>query len=251
MYLDLRMFAMQMEILSYIIEFAAQTAMLVLALWIMIKIQKLDYSFIGLLGTAALGSGLDMIPYAGHYLAVPALYFCTWKMTRSDLFPDAVFTVVVAYALMFCMNLFLLGALMGDLRPSPGSDDESTLETDMVLTDEDVDSATNQTDVVVAETNGAIQNITNAAASSKKRPATSKKEKAEVDYANVFSVKGITISSSLTTVAIFTGIKTYTIAVGETISMQTSKGNVEVHCEKADGDSVVLTVAGEKIELSP
>src|SRR5437867_1694011 len=109
---------MHSDILALAIEFALQTVFLILGLWIMIKLQKLDYNVLGLLGAAALASGLDMIPLAGHYIAVPVLYLCIAKVTRADLYPDAVFTVVIAYALMFAMNVFLIGALMGDLRPS-------------------------------------------------------------------------------------------------------------------------------------
>src|ERR1043165_2978409 len=104
------------NILAYSVGFAAQTVVLVAALWIMIKLQRLDYNFLGLLGSAALASGLDMIPYVGHYLAVPVLYVCIAMVTRADLFPDAVVTVVIAYALMFCLNMFLLAGLLGDLR---------------------------------------------------------------------------------------------------------------------------------------
>src|SRR5712671_2991624 len=109
---------MLLTILACSIGFAAKTVVLLAALWIMIRLQSLDYSFLGLLGSAALASGLDMIPYFGHYLAVPVLYVCIALITRADLFPDAVFTVVIAYALMFCLNMFLLAGLLGDLRPS-------------------------------------------------------------------------------------------------------------------------------------
>src|SRR5260221_9589083 len=53
---------MHSDILALSIEFIVQTAFLVAGLWIMIKLQKLDYNWLGLLGAAALGSGLDMIP---------------------------------------------------------------------------------------------------------------------------------------------------------------------------------------------
>ena len=52
-------------LLSRLIEFALQTAILLGLLWGMIKIQKLDqrfeYNFLGLLGSAALATGLDQI----------------------------------------------------------------------------------------------------------------------------------------------------------------------------------------------
>ena len=101
------------------IEFVARTVILLGLLWMMIKIQKLDqqfdYRFLGLAGAAALASGLDMIPYVGHPFAVPVLLVCIKKVTHAD-YIDALFTIAIAYALMFCVNLFILGSLMGDLR---------------------------------------------------------------------------------------------------------------------------------------
>ena len=81
--------------LSYAIEFAVQAVFMTAALWMMIKIQSLNYTFLGLLICGALSSAIDIIPHFGHYLAVPTLYVCVARMTRADVFPDAVFTVVV------------------------------------------------------------------------------------------------------------------------------------------------------------
>src|SRR5208283_938023 len=114
-------------LLPRLIEFASQTAILLGLLWIMIKIQKLNqsvaYKFLGLLGAATLATGLDMVPYAGHGLAVAALLLCVKKVTRAP-YIDVLFTVAISYALMFGVNLFILGSLMGDLRPSAGNSEE-------------------------------------------------------------------------------------------------------------------------------
>ena len=94
------------DITILIIEYAARTVVLTLLLWLMVKLQKLNYFFLGLLGSAAVACALDTIPYVGHYLAVPVLYLCIWKITQASLMPDAVFTVVVSYALMFAVKVF-------------------------------------------------------------------------------------------------------------------------------------------------
>src|SRR5216684_9017727 len=99
------------------IHFGIQTVFLVAGLWIMIKLQKFDYNVLGLIGSAILASGVDMIPYAGHYLSVSVLLFCIRKVIVADSYTDTLFTVGIGYALMFCMNLFLIASLMGDLRP--------------------------------------------------------------------------------------------------------------------------------------
>ena len=119
-------------LLSRLIEFVVQTAILLGLLWGMIKIQKLDqhttYRFLGLLVAAVLATGLDMIPYAGHYLAVAALLLCIKKTTGAP-YVDVLFTVAISYALMFGVNLFILGSLMGDLRPSARNSEEFEIVT--------------------------------------------------------------------------------------------------------------------------
>ena len=128
-------------LLSRLIEFALQTAILLGLLWGMIKIQKLDqrfaYNFLGLLGTAALTTGLDQILevtlghfigiYFASYISTPivgaVLLLCLKKVTHAP-YVDVVFTVAISYALLFGVNLFILESLMGDLRPSARNPDE-------------------------------------------------------------------------------------------------------------------------------
>src|SRR5262245_54602753 len=107
--------AIVLTVLGFAIQFAIETGFLLLALWIMVKIQKFQFHFWGLLGSAAAASALDMIPYVGHYIAVPVLYICLLKVTRED-FTGVVFTSAISYALVFAMNLFVLSSFMGDLR---------------------------------------------------------------------------------------------------------------------------------------
>src|SRR5271168_64705 len=106
------------EIIYFGIEFLFHSALLMAMLWVMIKIQGMNYNFLGLLGTAAAGGALDMIPYVGHAFAVVTLYFCIVKMTRASMFPDASFTVAVSYALMFAVKILAFTYLIGDLRPA-------------------------------------------------------------------------------------------------------------------------------------
>src|SRR5438552_15821928 len=112
-----------LEVLGYAVLFFVRVVFLVLALWLMVKIQKFQYNFPGLLGSAALASALDMIPYFGHFLAVPVLYICLLKVTREDL-TGVVFTAGISYALVFAMNLFVLGSLTGSLRVSASQREE-------------------------------------------------------------------------------------------------------------------------------
>ena len=133
-------------LLSRLIEFALQTAILLGLLWGMIKIQKLDqkfaYNFLWLLGSAALATGLDQILQMtlGHFIGisfasyistpivVTVLLLCLKKVTHAP-YVDVLFTVAISYALLFGVNLFILGSLMGDLRPSARNPDEFEIVT--------------------------------------------------------------------------------------------------------------------------
>ena len=90
---------MPAELLFQFTEFAVQAAILLVLLSLIIRFQKLNqrfpYRLLKLMGAAALASGLDMVPYAGHFLAVPVLLVSVKKITRMDyveaLFPVALF----------------------------------------------------------------------------------------------------------------------------------------------------------------
>jgi|SRR6266850_1387479 len=231
---------MNSEILALAIEFLVQAAFLVTALWIMLKLQKLEYNVPGLFGAAALASALDMIPYVGHYVAVGVLLFTMTKVTRSD-YVDVAFTVFVGYALMFGMNLFLLGALLGDLRPSARQHETIDAKIEQEIRKPDPDDA-------IAPANAeekpaaipAPPAVTNEAAVTKQKPSP----------ASTFSLKGLTKNAKNSVAIVHTGVKTYTIGIGETLSMDTPNGKVSVKLETVNDSSVVLNIGGERTVLS-
>jgi hypothetical protein len=241
---------MILETLALFIEFAVQTVFLFLALWIMIKVQKLDYNFPGLLGTAAIVSGLDRVldtvlghflgDYLATYISAPiilvALIICISKVTHADRV-DVMFTIVVGYALMFGMNLWLFGALLGDLRPSAGSSREFDTIAEQQETNEVVQTA--------IQTNQPVQNthpsVSNAPAKLAAQPAGI--------TTNLFSVKGVARDASKSAVTIQTGKRTYTIMLGESALTQTTNGPVSVRFKELGDGWVVLTINGVETKL--
>jgi Tfp pilus assembly protein PilP len=215
----------------------------------MIKIQKLNYHFLALLGAAALTSGLDMIPYVGHYLAVPVLLLSVASITRADKV-DVLFTVFVGYALMFGMNLWLLGALMGDLRPSSQNDLDSGNDTIAMEAESEIATETNPPTALVQATNNAQERPAPALTQPASKPNDPAAAKLAREIAKTFALKGVIQSANKSMATIHTGAKTYTIAVGETLSVETVQGKTVVRCEAVDENSVVLTVAGERVRLS-
>src|SRR5215467_4003207 len=107
-------------LVGLLIHFAVQTVFLMAALWIMIKLQKLNYNFLGLLGSAALASLIDLIPLPFHIASIiscAVLLYCITKVTQAESI-DVKFTVFIGYALVFGMNLWLFATVLGDLRLS-------------------------------------------------------------------------------------------------------------------------------------
>ena len=246
---------MILETLVLFIEFAVQAVFLFVALWIMIKIQKLDYNFPGLLGTAAAVSGLDRALdavlghflgiYLANYISTPivgaVLFICVSKVTHADRV-DVMFTIVVGYALMFGMNLWLFGALLGDLRPPAGN----STEFDTVMQQQE----TNEVDQTPIRTNQPVQNLRQPATNAPAGLAAHPSPAPPVAKTNgLFFVKGIAQNGSNSAVTIQTGKRTYTISLGESALTQTPNGPVSVRFKELGKDWVVLIIDGQETKL--
>jgi len=238
---------MILEILTLFIEFFVQTVFLTLALWIMIKLQKLNYNFPGLLASAALACAVDSIlnvalhPWfdgMATYISAPffllVLYVCLKKLTNAD-HVDVIFTMCVGGALRFGMNLWLIGALMGNLRLSTGDSGES----DAALQPPE----TNVVQQIVVKTN---------------RPATGAPARLAAPPGPVelvqetnalFSVMGVSRNGAKSAVTIQTGKRTYTIILGESALTQTPDGPVSVRFKELGDGWVVLIIDGKETKL--
>jgi hypothetical protein len=148
---------------------------------------------------------------------------------------DVIFTICVGGALRFGMNLWLIGALMGDLRPSARAPEEFETVKQQPETNEvhQIAVKTNQP-VPSASTNSAVQ----------KGPA-----KPVEAATNLFSVKGVSQNASKSAVTIQTGKRTYTISLGESALTQTSDGLVSVRFKELGDGWVVLTINGKETKL--
>jgi hypothetical protein len=205
---------------SLLISYAARTLVLTLLLWIMVKLQKLDYFFLGLLGSAALASALDMIPYCGHYLAVPVLYLCIWKVTHASLMPDAVFTVAVAYALMFAVRVFLLMAILPPIHPLTAAESP--------FVPQPARMAEAPSFVVAPEP--------------KKAPVI---HKSADDWVKEIVFKGATENGKKSILLISASTNFYQLAINELATVQTSSGSCQVRLVNLSENWATLEVNGE------
>jgi hypothetical protein len=233
-----------LQIVFYAARFVVETGFLLLALWFMVRIQKFQYTFLGILGSAAAASGLDMIPYVGHYLAVPVLYFCLLKVTRED-FTGVIFTSSISYALVFGMNLFLFSSMIGNLRVSATERHRPSFVSQNTSDEEEADVEF-EAPVMATPQTAAAQPPAVPTNSPAPKPATPAAKK---DPAQGFSLKGITQSAKASMAMISSAGKTYTLAVGESATMETTDGKRIVTLDKVGESLVVLKVAGEQFEL--
>lgn len=222
--------------LILIIEYAARTAVLTLLLCVMVKIQKLNFFFPGLLVSAAIACGLDTIPYFGHYLAVPVLYLCIWKVTGASLMPDAVFTVVIAYALMFAVKVLLFTALVGDLRASSSSHESNGIPYAV--------AAVKPATPGVAPLPVANQNAQNVPASPVK-----KNSKSADEILKDVTVKGVTRNGDKSMLLISANKKTYELVTGEQTSVQTTNGTCHLRLVGVSETWATVEVNGEAAYL--
>jgi len=216
----------------------------------MIKLQKLDYRFLGLIVAAAIATIVGMVldevfsralgAYVGmsvsSLLVIIVLSICLYKVTRADP-TDVAFTVGVGYALTFCMNLFLLGALLGDLKPSHYGDDD-LIPVAARPTDEEAAEVLTNTPPELIHTPRTIKQSTNSVAKA-----------APVPLNKSFTVRGVTRNATRPSVVLEASGKQYTLFSGDMVMMRIPRGFVAVQFKGLDHDQILLNVEGEEVKL--
>ena len=221
------------DLIVLVIDYVARTAVLTLILWIMVKLQKLDYFFPGLLGSAALAAGLDTIPCFGHYIAVPVLYLCVWKVTHASLMPDAVFTVAVSYALMFAVKILLLTELMGDLRPALAVEERI---------------ATNELQTAVFDAKPGPRPAAGATAKNSAANAVARPGKADEIVKDVV-VKSATQNGDKSMLTISANKKNFTLAMGDTVEVPMPDSSFRIRLIRVTESWATVEVNGEATYL--
>jgi hypothetical protein len=227
------------DILFLIAGYAARTVLLTVLLCFMVKIQKLNFYFLGLLAAAAIACALDTIPYVGHYLAVPVLYLCIWKVTGASLMPDAVFTVVIAYALMFAVNVLLLTALMGDLRPSAKDDETDGPPPAVVLA-----KATPQPALIHTSSPPAAVSVPVATPTNSVKP-----QKSAEEILKAFAVKAATANGDKSLLTVSANKKIYTLTTDQPTLVPLADGVCRLRLVNVSGTWATVEVNGESAYL--
>lgn len=216
---------MMTQILYFAVTFLFHAGLLMLMLWFMIKCHDFNFTFLGLLGTAAAAGALDMIPYIGHPLAVLTLYGCLTKMTGACLFPDISFTVGVSYALMFTAKILIFTAMMGDLHLAAKEPNEAPALADM-------------------EPGNSGANVTNAP-SVATAPKPIVKSKVADDIVRQLNIKGVTRNGDKSAATFKFAGKSHTLFLGDTTVLQVADKPVKVKLERVQDLMLTFNINGE------
>jgi hypothetical protein len=239
--------------LAFVFRFILLTA----ALWIMLKIQDLPYHVAGVIGSAALASAFDMIPFVGHFAAVGALTFCVLMLTRSH-FVDVRFTVAISYAVLFLMQMLVFSALPDQVTAyartkavnafqQPGDDADPNAPP---ASTSPAPATEHQPPILGSNDVARVTGASETPAAPAAPVAVVAPAKTNVELARDFSLKGVFNNSRDSQVIFNTGSKTYTIAYGESLDVETPHGHATVRLEKVTDSSAVLNVGGQLVPLS-
>lgn len=205
----------------------------------MIRVQKLNNHLAGLFGSSLLAILVSYVPYIGSYLSYAVLVLCLWKCTGADIAPDVVFTVGISGALMFCFNLFVIGALMGDIKPdlSASARDEVSFsdlgEAELQATDDSADADPSDEPAPLTPS-----------------PSAAFLAKSAGSTSTQFKLKGVTLDSLRPSAMLSDGSRVHTIFAGATFSADVGKGRIRYRCDEiSKGGVVISTGDGERIVL--
>jgi len=222
-----------LEIVFTLIGAFVQWIVYTALLWFMIKIQKLNYNVLGLLGSSALATLIGLIPVVGTYLGWAVLVISLWKVTGADIAPDVLFTVGIAGALMFCFNLFLLGTMMGEIRP------DLALKAREAIDSENIDMKEEEEEHEEAPT---ITRLPSA--------RTSSNDGLTAVGLKGIVLKGVALKSSSAMAMIHDGARLHTLGTGEVFIVHSPQGRTKYRClEITDAAVLVSNEQGEKFRL--
>jgi hypothetical protein len=243
----------------------------------MLKQQKLEAKFPGVLGSAMLASALLHIPYAGILISLVVLTLCVTKAIRARTFTDAIVAVGVSFALLIAFNLvaffLLLPVLWPAVRVRARTADTNALVQTVLPANEP--AATNPIPTVASAVEPSATPDTNTAVTPTPQVAVIPPQVAvpapapaptpepvfntnQLNSARLagdiylhYFVKGVSVGASITLAMISNGKKNYDVAEGDTVQLETSTGRIaDVKCESVAETRVVVSVDGVRVTLS-
>lgn len=234
-------------VLGFAIKWFVYTALL----WVMIKIQKLNFNPVGLFVSAAAALLVEFIPFGGAYLSYVVLVIGLWKSTNADIVPDCVFTVCIAGALMFCFNLWVIGLLLGPLRPDLAKSAAKGADKEMVDDEEEAggEPAEDAPAARPAKPSSRPALVASNSVRVAARPVTGApagpSAPPEPDFSFLIP-KGVSFGATPSAL-ISDGTKVYTVSRGDWFTVVSPQGRAKFHCEDINKSQIVLKSADGQV----
>ncbi len=213
------------------VSFVFRSLVLLGCMWGLIHVQKLYYQKWPLVGAAFLGGAIDTVPLVGHFIAVPALYLCVWKITRSSLYPDATFTVGISYALVRCLSWIIAAYIPFNFHPKASPDPY----------DFNFNDNTNSPPMAHAQAPRPVQHTNDTA-----QPDPQEKKLANKVWTAI-SIKGVIQAANGSLVTIQYHAKDYTLSPDEGVVLSIDNDVVPVRLMKVSDKNIKLAVGPENV----
>lgn len=213
--------------------FVARWILFTIVIWGLLRVQKLNYTWPGLLFTTALGSIAYFIPIG--FIAAAAAFIVVYiglKIVTQAEHVDLMFSIVISNAIMYVASLWLITALLPDLktmREAVNGKEERELS---AIPD------------YAGMMNKASNTITRAASRGKPGSAATiagGRASANVNTAGL-ALKGITMMGNGGLAMIKSGNRTESIGVKESITVKGPSGITRYICQTITTNKVVLVL---------
>lgn len=226
------------------VMFLARWALFTAVVWGLLRVQSLNYSWPGLLLTTALGSLAYFIPlgFLAAAVAFVIVYVGLKKVTQAE-HTDLMFSIVISNAIMYVAGLWLLGAVLPDLRGLHAGDEAAEESDSSFLPDYAgmLNEASNTLSSAAGRGGSSGTNRTMTASS----PTSG--------LAEGLQLKGITVMRSGAMAMISVAGKTASFGVKESFTVPGRNGVIRYVCESITTNLVVLRVQGseppQRVEL--
>jgi hypothetical protein len=94
-----------MEVLGFILGFVIVSFFVGTALWLGLKVTKVEGTFLGMLIIAVVTTLIGLIPGIGWILSLVALYFMLHRWTTAEYWPDAGILVATAAVMEYVIAI--------------------------------------------------------------------------------------------------------------------------------------------------
>jgi len=226
-----------MVALFYVAGLALHCLIYTALIWFMMRVQHLNYTVSRLFAAAAIATAVAQIPLVGPYVNVVVLLLCLRRFTGEAIIPDLVFTVVVAGALMFAVNLWFLATVFPDVKTlrsswlSQSAEPGTEAEQELPVTVIDLDAIPPP-----------VAGPPDGATGPRREPSV-----------QGVVLKGVTISRQEQFVLVACGPKSHSLKAGEHVTFDGPRGPVDVQCESVTSNRVWIQIRGparlERVEL--